>query len=233
MKILAIGNSFSEDCTAYLESIAPDAYVRNLYIGGCSLARHASNLQGGVAAYQYQRDAKMLGTQLVSANWALLKEDWDVVTVQQVSWESGIYESHGGYLDTVLAFIGALCPRARIVWNQTWAYASYSTHSRFPLYGCDRARMHAAIDEAAHRLAKEYGMEILETGRGIDLLRKHLEEDGTELCRDGHHLSLDYGRFAAAYMWVKYFGFAAHDFVPAGADAARIGQIKTLLDEYL
>ena len=233
MKILAIGNSFSEDCTAYLESIAPAAYVRNLYIGGCSLARHASNLQGAVAAYQYQKDAKMLGTQLVSANWALLSEDWDVVTVQQVSSDSGIYETYGKALQTVLAFVRALCPRARIVWNQTWAYASYSAHPHFPRYGCDRERMHLQIDGVAHRIAEENGLDILETGRAIDFLRKNLEEDKTELCRDGHHLSLDCGRFAAAYTWAKYFGFAARDFVPEGADASRIEQIKVLLDEYL
>ena len=233
MKILAIGNSFSEDCTAYLERMTKDAYVRNLYIGGCSLARHASNLQGDVAAYQLQKDAKMLGTRLVSANWALLSDTWDVVTVQQVSGDSGIYESYGNALRTVLAFVRALSPNARIVWNQTWAYASYSAHPHFPRYGCDRERMHAQIDEVAHRIAKENGLEIVETGRAIDFLRKNLEEDGTELCRDGFHLSLDYGRYAAAYTWASYFGLEARDFVPEGADRARIERIRTLLDGYL
>lgn len=231
MKILAIGNSFSEDCTAYLESLSGDAYVRNLYIGGCSLARHASNLRGGVAAYQLQKDAKMLGTQLVSANWALMSENWDVVTVQQVSSDSGIYETYGDALCTVLAFVRALAPNARIVWNQTWAYASYSAHPHFPRYGCDRARMHAQIDEVAHRIAEENGLEIVETGRAIDYLRQHLTGDESELCRDGHHLSLDYGRFAAAYTWARFFDLAVRDFVPEGADPARIGEIRRLLDE--
>ena len=48
MKILAIGNSFSQDATRYLQDIAASAgenlFVRNLYIGGCSLEMHAKNI---------------------------------------------------------------------------------------------------------------------------------------------------------------------------------------------
>ena len=61
MKILAIGNSFSEDSTRYLQQIAASAgeelFVRNLYIGGCSLNQHWSNMQSGAAAYTYYQNA--------------------------------------------------------------------------------------------------------------------------------------------------------------------------------
>lgn len=44
MKILAIGNSFSEDAMYYLKNIADADGVEvkavNLYIGGCNLERH-------------------------------------------------------------------------------------------------------------------------------------------------------------------------------------------------
>ena len=44
MKVLAIGNSFSEDATRYLHDIAKAdgvaLEVANLYIGGCPLDRH-------------------------------------------------------------------------------------------------------------------------------------------------------------------------------------------------
>jgi hypothetical protein len=93
--------------------------------------------------------------------------------------------------------------------------------------------MHTAIDGVAHRIASENGLEILETGRAIDHLRATLEEDGSELCRDGFHLSMTDGRFAAAYTWAKFFGLATREFLPEGADPARIQRIKTLLDAYL
>ena len=49
MKILAIGNSFSQDATRYLHQIAKadnyDLTVVNLYIGGCSMETHWNNIE--------------------------------------------------------------------------------------------------------------------------------------------------------------------------------------------
>lgn len=46
IKILAIGNSFSQDATQFIHDIAKadgvDTKVVNLYIGGCSLQRHSN-----------------------------------------------------------------------------------------------------------------------------------------------------------------------------------------------
>ena len=48
MRILTIGNSFSEDATRYLSQIAKAQGVNfevvNLMIGGCSLERHYRNM---------------------------------------------------------------------------------------------------------------------------------------------------------------------------------------------
>ena len=48
MRILTIGNSFSEDATRYLAQIArtegENFEVVNLMIGGCSLERHYRNM---------------------------------------------------------------------------------------------------------------------------------------------------------------------------------------------
>lgn len=43
MKILSIGNSFSQDSTALLQLLTDKITARNLYIGGCSLDMHAAN----------------------------------------------------------------------------------------------------------------------------------------------------------------------------------------------
>ena len=47
-KILAIGNSFSEDATYYLHQILEHSGIENqvvnLYIGGCSLERHIGKI---------------------------------------------------------------------------------------------------------------------------------------------------------------------------------------------
>ena len=67
MKILALGNSFSEDATAYLEGIAPTLYVRNLHIAGCSLETHAAHLAAGDAAYVGEEHARAIVPERVSA----------------------------------------------------------------------------------------------------------------------------------------------------------------------
>lgn len=61
MKILSIGNSFSQDAQAYLHdaalSLGLDLECLNLYIGGCSLERHYNNLLSGERVYspEYKR----------------------------------------------------------------------------------------------------------------------------------------------------------------------------------
>jgi hypothetical protein len=50
MNILTIGNSFSQDATRYIHQLATNQgvsglYVANLYIGGCPLSLHFSNMK--------------------------------------------------------------------------------------------------------------------------------------------------------------------------------------------
>lgn len=228
MKILALGNSFSSDCTAHLGRMT-DVYVRNLYIGGCSLERHANNLENRIADYEFQQDAKMIGDAHVTANEIIASEAWDVITVQQASPLSGIYESFEPHLSVILKHVRTLCPTARVVWNQTWAYATHSTHAAFVNYNHDQALMQRRIEEASRRVAEENGFGLIEVGRAIAHLRAVLPPDGTELCRDGYHLSFDYGRYAAALVWANFFGLPVGDYLPDDADPARIRLIREAL----
>ena len=51
VRILAIGNSFSEDAAYYVHPMAAaagiDVKIVNLYIGGCSLETHWRNMESG------------------------------------------------------------------------------------------------------------------------------------------------------------------------------------------
>ena len=82
MKILSIGNSFSQDAHAYLHKLGfaqgldVDAY--NLYIGGCSLERHYNNIVGNIADYDYQKNGRYL--RKISIEEALGKKKWDYIT---------------------------------------------------------------------------------------------------------------------------------------------------------
>ena len=236
MKILAIGNSFSEDATRYLEPIARSAgeelFVRNLYIGGCSLFRHVKNIESGDAAYAYQRDAESL--EQISLSDALAREDWDFITVQQVSGYSGIYDSYIPYLDRLLSFVRERAPRAKRILHRTWAYEWNETeHPSFQLYSGDTAKMHRAIVDVTDRISKEFSLPIIPVGDAIMRAKCHPDFDvragGLSLHRDGFHLSRDYGRYLAALVWLKYFTGVSPDrvtFIPEGCDPHLIATIK-------
>lgn len=57
LKVLAIGNSFSEDAVEeHLSDLARaeglTVVIGNMYIGGCSIERHVRNLRGDIADYR-------------------------------------------------------------------------------------------------------------------------------------------------------------------------------------
>lgn len=232
LKILALGNSFSWDSTTYLDRVASDLYVRNLHIGGCSLEMHVDKIRNKKAWYEYQAQGVKIGEATVSANAIIPSEKWDYITVQQASHYSGIYETFNPYLGEVLDFIRQNSPDAKIVWHQTWAYAKDSTHGGFASYNHDQELMWSKIEECSYRAVKEHNLDgIIRVGEAIQTLRRTLTPDGTDFCRDGFHLSYDYGRYAAAYVWAKFFGAEITDFMPEGADPARIAEIRRVIDE--
>ena len=60
VKILAIGNSFSQDAVEqYLHELAEadgiSTIIGNMYIGGCSLERHVKNARANDSAYYYRK----------------------------------------------------------------------------------------------------------------------------------------------------------------------------------
>ena len=65
MRILAIGNSFSQDATAMLQPVLAasgiQAEVVNLYIGGCPLERHWQNIEQDAPAYDEQLEGEATG----------------------------------------------------------------------------------------------------------------------------------------------------------------------------
>ena len=83
MKILSIGNSFSQDSTALLQLLTDKITARNLYIGGCSLDMHAANIENDAAKYELQENGEKMQNALVGVKEALISDKWDYITVQQ------------------------------------------------------------------------------------------------------------------------------------------------------
>ena len=206
MNILCIGNSFSQDATRYLHQISDEElYVRNLYIGGCSLETHYNNILTDSAEYDYQKNASF--KRKISIKEALSKKKWDYVTVQQVSHFSGMSETYEPYLPFILGYIKGACPNAKIVFHRTWAYSDYSTHECFVNYGNSRPKMFDAIVKASTELCKKYNLEIIPNGDAVEAARllPEFDEKTNPITRDGFHMSFDYGRYLTGLVMYKFF----------------------------
>lgn len=219
LKILAIGNSFSVDAMEYLWNIANDGGVSeivlgNLYIGGCSIATHAKNIDGELASYTYYKNTSGTWnkTESVSVQTALADEEWDIITVQQASNYSGMPSSYEK-LAGILNFLAQNKPNAKVYFHMTWAYQANSTHSGFANYNKNQMTMYQAIQSTLDTevKTKDSIVGIIPSGTAIQNLRSSYI--GDTVTRDGYHLSYDLGRYTAALTWYTYFTGAAADTV--------------------
>ena len=216
-----------------LETLNEDLYVRNLYIGGCSLERHYNNMISHEAAYAYE----MLGSRLfkISLNEALLQREWDIITLQQVSGHSGMAETFYPYLTELLAYIREKCPKAKIMLHRTWNYARTSTHSHFVNYESNSDVMWKAIKSTYDEISKKEKLDVIPAGDVIKALYTlpdfDPEQGGVSLYRDGFHLSLDYGRYAAALTWSARLTGYVPKTCPKGMDAQLCERIQKTVEE--
>ena len=208
--VLAIGNSFSRDATAYLhdvcESMGIPVFAVNLYIGGCSLERHWSNIERDERAYQYQENG-IVTDRYVSISEALHSRSWDFIVTQQASHDSGWPDTYEPFAGLLFGYLKKEAPDARICLQQTWAYEADSVHSGFIRYNRDQREMYERSRAAYRAIADKYGIPLIPCGDVIQKIRKHPEFDpakgGKSICRDGFHMHYLYGRYALACTWAK------------------------------
>lgn len=210
MKILSIGNSFSQDAQRWLHAVAQadggNLDTVNLYIGGCSLERHWDNVLSRVEDYDMEGNDGIF-IRKISLNETLESDRYDVVTLQQVSGQSGRPQSYFPYVTDLADTVRKNQPGAQLFFHRTWSYETDSSHPDFAYYNNDRKEMYWRIRDATEMAAKVINARIIPTGDVIETLCGNAEEfnckKGISLYRDGFHLSLDYGRLTAALVWYK------------------------------
>lgn len=238
MKILFIGNSFSSDLTRYMQDISGgELFVRNLYIGGCPLEWHAENLKSGASAYEYCENAEKI--RMISIPEAVETEDWDYISLQQVSGLSGIPESYEPYIFELIAYLKENKPKAKLVFHKTWAYESTSEHPSFVNYNCDGALMYERITSTVKEISEKYSLPVIPSGDAVNAARMMPEfsTDGdTVITRDGFHMNIPYGRYLIGLVANKFFTgkpAAEVSYVPDNADAELCGKLRALADTIL
>ena len=204
MKILSIGNSFSEDAQRYLHKLAKkageDITTANLFIGGCSLCSHFINAWENYPSYDLHVNGEFVKNR-VSIKELLLSEDWDIITLQQASHYSARYETYTPYIERVAQYVRAHCPRAKIYVHQTWAYAEGSSRLTYIGGFATEQEMFEGIRDACQRSAEAIQADgIIPCGKAM-LLSTRMGID--KIHRDTFHASLGAGRYLLALTWYK------------------------------
>ena len=231
LKILAIGNSFSVDAMKnhmydLLKSAEYDQVILgNLYIGGCSLDTHWNNISGNISAYQYQKNddnGEWAYTENATAISALQDENWDVITIQQASPDSGVASTYSN-LQNIVNWVNENKTNhdARVLWHMTWAYQQNSDHSGFANYGNDQMTMYNSIVSTVRgTVIGTNGIDgIIPAGTAIQNLRT--SGLGDTLTADGYHLKDTYGDYTAALTWFRAITGESLDLVTYWPDSVK------------
>lgn len=206
IKLLAMGNSFSVDALEHLGGLLKDAGVEkftigNLYIGGCSIDRHWTNIWQNNASYTFfeiTQDGVKSGSKYTVDN-GLLFTDWDIITLQQASPKS-TEAAHFGDLQNVIDHVKEKAPQAEIWWHMTWSYPNGSSGLRD--LELTQMGMYEDIVSVVNStiLTNPDIARVIPVGTTIQNLRT--SKLGDTLNRDSLHLNEGTGRYAAAMTWL-------------------------------
>ncbi len=169
IRILTIGNSFSEVMTALLPPVAKsagvDIEVEDLSIGGCTMERHWGNIvrEAEETGYHYFPE----GTYKAK----LASKPWDFVTIQQASHESWRLASYRPYARQLRDFIHQHAPTAEILLQMTWAWRQDDTRYSWPQIQ-SQENMYNNIVSSYETTAADLGLRVIPAGLAIQTARR-------------------------------------------------------------
>ncbi len=250
LKMLMIGNSFSEDTVQYIPKMAEalgyqTIEVGVLFIGGSTLQMHHNNSVSGDAAYdfQYYQDGVWiykLDNEKKTLEFGIQYKDWDIITLQQNSVWAGVSNSYN-ILESLIPYVKekATNPNVRLVWNMTWAYTQENVQTSNYGYA-DQTDMYESICHAVQTKIETNNsfVDISPSGTAIQNVRE--SGLGDTVNRDGLHLSWGLGRYIAGItMFCTLTGYNPEQitYVPNGLDSDEVALAKecvknALIDKY-
>ena len=230
VRVLAIGNSFSQDAVEqYLWELADEAGVKmiigNAYRGGQGFQSHWIDVTEANNTFEYRKvqDGRRTNKPRFALADIITDEPWQYITFQQVSQESGLTTTFEPYLTNLIQYTQGLQtnPNAAYGYHQTWAYSHDSTHGGFANYGNRQEVMYDSICQAVQYAMAQHPEFSFVVPSGTAIQNARTTYLGDNMNRDGYHLDLKMGRYTAACAWfetitgISPVGFSYH---PDGVD---------------
>jgi len=169
VRLLTVGNSFSQNATRYLEDIVKaDGNIlvhHRCVIGGSGFAQHMEKAQ------RHERDPKdklgLYGTGM-SLKQELVAEKWDFITIQQASFRSHDVSTYRPSAKQLYDYIKKSAPGSEVVIHQTWAYRiddpRFSVTEPKPGEPRTQKEMYDGLSQAYQTIAKELGIRRIPVG---------------------------------------------------------------------
>ncbi len=225
LRILAIGNSYTTDGTAYIgamaRSLGIDSTSYSLYTltrGGASLKFWSGMLRDTttfslikVAGTEGATGIKVTGTEGATGSKSirkrgslreLLAQHWDIVVLQQFSHEATDYQAYNPYLRLLIEAVRTegRNPQVCLAWQLVHAYGN-GYEGNNGLMGDQRWER---IASATSLMSQREGIDvIIPTGTAIQIARHSPLQNAYDLTRDQVHLGYGVGRYIAAATWLQ------------------------------
>lgn len=110
----------------------------------------------------------------------LESERWDFITMQQYSMHSSDYDTYMPWADSLYNYMKELCPGAKIVWHQTWAYRNDArifgqigtdTATGKPVRARNDRQMWDGIVLSTEKLTGKLPLEVIPVGEAFQDIR--------------------------------------------------------------
>ena len=192
LRILAIGNSFTQNTMQYIAGICDNlgvenVVIRRLYRDGASLQDYdemALTTASGSSTFKIHN---VVGTTESTSNTlgGMLANNWDYVMLQQKSSISDDYSSFEPYLTNLINKVKANCtnPNVKFIWLMTWKTS---------------AAAYADIIAVTKKISNRFDI-VVPAGTAIQNIRNSSVNDtnANDFSRDGQHLNMGVGDYVA------------------------------------
>ncbi len=187
IRILAIGNSFSNNTTYFISRIAEsrgkNVSVTSLYYAGCTLKQHVEFYNSDSRSYQFYVD----GVNTTTGQLQTMKEvfelyDYDYVTLQQSPSGSDVFSTYwteeNPWLTQLYDIVKEHEPQAEIMVHQTWSFCHDCAIGNDPYWNTNynnTKEMFNVIEDCYEQMADKIGVDketgIIPVGVAIQLAK--------------------------------------------------------------
>ena len=205
LRILAFGNSYTQDANRYMADICRDAGLDPQCVAIYYCAKNSYSLR------QWWRTCTQNENITLTCSFGeypirisgtvreVMRQPWDIIVFQQFSEHSTDFSTYNPYLHKLDSVARAECtnPEMCVAWNTAWNYArSYQIPGSSARY--------EQICQAARNVVERNGIDVvIPTGTAIENARHTSLQDDHDLTRDGTHLSFSVGCYVAACTWYE------------------------------